>query len=136
MKKIRLTDLLLILLPIAAIILELLPYGVAMNFGYPSETGEIYWDRETYSYFSLMPFGYGVFGPLIAAVLSCVTAAAAVLAAVLKKNWSKAIAVLCIVAAFGAATPLLLGLKYITVLSVFITLLLVIEAVFAIKHKK
>ena len=41
MKKIRLQELLLIVLPIATILLELLPYGVALNFGLPSETGEI-----------------------------------------------------------------------------------------------
>lgn len=109
MKKTRLTAWILIALPIAAIALELLPYGVALNFGYPSETGEIGWFRETYSYFSLMPYGYGVFGPLIAAALTCVTAVTASVSVILKKNWTKTIAVLCTVAAALSASPLLLG---------------------------
>ena len=108
MKKIRLQELLLIVLPIATILLELLPYGVALNFGLPSETGEISWFRETYSYFSLMPYGYGVFGPLLAAVLTCFAAVTAVLSVFLKRNWEKLIAVFCTVAAFAAASPLLM----------------------------
>lgn len=133
MKKTRLTAWILIALPIAAIALELLPYGVALNFGYPSETGEIGWFRETYSYFSLMPYGYGVFGPLIAAALTCVTAVTASVSVILKKNWTKTIAVLCTVAAALSASPLLLGYRYVTVLGAVITLLLAGEAVFAFR---
>lgn len=136
MKKIRLQELLLIVLPIATILLELLPYGVALNFGLPSETGEISWFRETYSYFSLMPYGYGVFGPLIAAVLTCFAAVTAVLFVFLKRNWEKLIAVFCTVAAFAAASPLLMGAEYFTVLSVLIALLLVTEVILALRIRR
>lgn len=133
MKKLRLTDVLLVALPIITIILELLPYGVALNFGYPSDTGDILYKRETYAYFSLMPFGYGMFGPLLSAILTCVTAAAAVLAVALKRNWAKAIVGLCTAAVIASASPLLLGLKYFTVLGAVITLLLTAEMILAIR---
>ena len=59
---------LFLILPLVALILELLPYGVVLNFANPD--GEPW--RRTYSYFSMMPFGYANFGPLITAILTCV----------------------------------------------------------------
>ena len=64
MKKTRFLPL---ICPAVALILEALPWGAVLNFGQPD--GEPI--RETYSYFSLMPFGYANFWPLITAVLSC-----------------------------------------------------------------
>lgn len=57
----------LLILPVVAIVLEALPYGAVLNFADESQTY-----RETFSYFSLTPYGYANFGPLIAAVLTCV----------------------------------------------------------------
>ena len=50
---------LFVVLPLVALILELLPNGVVLNFANPD--GEPW--RRTYSYFSLTPFGYANFGP-------------------------------------------------------------------------
>ena len=136
MKKLRLTDVLMVVLPIAAVVLELLPYGVALNFGYPSDTGDILYKRETYAYFSLMPFGYGMFGPLLSAILTCVTAAAAVLAVALKKNWAKAIVGLCTAAVIASVSPLLFGLRYFTVLGAVITLLLAAEGLLILRLRR
>jgi hypothetical protein len=63
MKKIRFS---LPVCPLAAVILELLPYGVVLRFGQPD--GEPI--RQTFSYFSLIPYGYAAFSPLITAVMS------------------------------------------------------------------
>ena len=49
-----------------SIILESLPFGAVCNFATPEKT-----IRQTFSYFSLTPFGYANFWPLITAVLSC-----------------------------------------------------------------
>lgn len=57
----------LLILPVAAILLEALPYGVVLNFADMTTTY-----RRTYAYFSLIPYGYANFGPLIAAVLTCI----------------------------------------------------------------
>ena len=63
MKKIR-----LLILPIITIVLEILPYGAVLVFA-PSPTDRV---RETFSYFSLTPFGYANFAPFITAMLTCV----------------------------------------------------------------
>jgi len=52
----------------AALILELLPFGVVMRFADGPEKVV----RYTVSYFNLLPFGYGNFFPLITAVLTTV----------------------------------------------------------------
>lgn len=58
----------LLILPVVAIVLEALPYGVVLNFADESQTY-----RKTFSYFDGTPYGYANFGPLIAAVLTCIT---------------------------------------------------------------
>lgn len=63
----KMKKLLLVSFPIIAFVLELLPYGVVLNFANPE--GEPW--RRTYSYFSLTPFGYANFGPFITAILTC-----------------------------------------------------------------
>ena len=54
---------------IAVVILELLPYGAVLNFARPPEEGGAW--RETFSYFDLTPYGYANFGPFITALLTC-----------------------------------------------------------------
>ena len=53
---------------IAALVLEALPNGVVIYFANPE--GDPF--RETYSYFSLTPYGYANIFPLITAVMTCV----------------------------------------------------------------
>lgn len=55
------------LLPVTAILLEALPFGVYMTFA-PSPDRRIV---KTYSYFSLLPVGYGQIAPFLTAVLTC-----------------------------------------------------------------
>ena len=57
---------------LAALGLELTPYGAVLNFGRLAADGTIGTFRETYSYFSLMPFGYANFFPLLTGVLTVV----------------------------------------------------------------
>ena len=66
MKK---TKILALLFPIIALILELLPNGVAMRFATPP--GKQPFITHT-SYFDLLPFGYANFAPLFTAVLTIV----------------------------------------------------------------
>ncbi len=53
---------------VAAVILEALPYGAKLTFGL--ENGET--KEELFSYFSLTPYGYANFLPLITSILTCV----------------------------------------------------------------
>ena len=57
-----------LIFPAVALILEILPFGAVCNFANPD--GEPW--RETFSYFSLTPFGYANAGPFITAVITCI----------------------------------------------------------------
>ena len=57
----------LAVLPALTIVLELLPLGAVCIFA-TSPTERV---KETFSYFSLTPFGYANFAPLITATLYC-----------------------------------------------------------------
>jgi len=56
----------LAVLPVLTIVLELLPLGAVCIFA-TSPTERV---KETFSYFSLTPFGYANFAPLITATLT------------------------------------------------------------------
>ena len=111
---------------LAALILEILPYGAVLNFGNPE--GEPL--RQTYSYFSLTPYGFANFGPLITAILTCVLLVLIILAIILKKNWSKQIAVISAVAAVISLSPLLFGIENFSIVGALISVCL--AALFAI----
>ncbi len=92
MKKIFI--ILLILLFGAAILLMCLPRGVEMHFAAAPEEGIPYY--ITYApYFSLVPYGYGNFSPLLTSVMTVIAAMLSILA-VLKnaKKLLHAVAVL------------------------------------------
>ena len=112
---------LFVVLPLVALILELLPNGVVLNFANPE--GEPW--RRTYSYFSMMPFGYANFGPLITAILTCVLL---VLVAIYlfkpRKGLNTAILNVSGFATAVSLMPLMFGFDYITVIGVIITALL------------
>ena len=105
----------------AILVLELLPNGVVLNFANPE--GEPW--RRTYSYFSLIPFGYANFGPFITAVLTCV------LIVLILTCWFKfskklnvAIKSLSGVAIVTSLFPLMFGADNVTIIGVVITILL------------
>ena len=117
----KLKKTLFVILPLVALILELLPYGVVLNFANPE--GEPW--RRTYSYFSMMPVGYANFGPLITAILTCVLLVLVVI--YLFKSRKGLNTAILNVAGFATATsllPLMFGFDYITVIGVIITALL------------
>lgn len=112
---------LFVVLPLVALILELLPNGVVLNFANPE--GEPW--RRTYSYFSLTPYGYANFGPFITAILTCVLL---VLVAIYlfkpRKGLNTAILNVSSFATVASLMPLMFGFDYITVIGVIITALL------------
>lgn len=111
----------LLILPLLTLILQMLPYGAVLNFANPE--GESF--RRTYSYFSLVPFGYANFGPFITAVLTC---SLMVMAVILLFKYNKTVyrAALAISAvAFAVSlTPLLYGVRYMSVIGVIISVAL------------
>lgn len=114
--------LLLLVVSVAAIALELLPYGAVLNFATPEETV-----RQTYSYFDPTPFGYANFGPLLTAALTCVLF---VLAAVYlftdRPAINAALRIVSLSAAVLSLTPLLYGLKSFSVTGAMISCVLLL----------
>ncbi|MCD8141773.1 MAG: hypothetical protein LUD83_00605 [Clostridiales bacterium] len=122
-------------MPVAAVLLELLPYGEVLNFGVQAEDGSIETIRRTCSYFSLTPFGYALFGPLLTAILSCLLVALGVLYLWRGKGKS-ALKVLSVIAVLLSLSPLLYGVNYFSALGAVISALLLAEAVVAFLPEK
>ena len=117
----KIKKILLFVFCLTVFILELLPYGVVLNFANPE--GEPW--RKTYSYFSLTPFGYANFGPLITAILTCILLVLVVVY-LFKSHKGLNIAIMN-VSGFATATSLLpwmFGFSYITVISAIVSVLL------------
>lgn len=97
----------LILLPLAAIVLEALPGGTVMYFGNPD--GEPF--RSTCSYFDPIHWGYADFAPNLVAILTCTLFVLAVLWLVTKKERLHPILAFCtfllsLLPLFFSATPI------------------------------
>ena len=103
------------------LVLELLPYGAVMNFANPE--GEPF--RRTFSYFSLIPFGYASFAPMITGLM---TVALLVLSAVYyfkcNKKLLKAIKIGAFITLAFSASPVFMGVRYLSVVGVLITVCL------------
>lgn len=112
----------LLVLPLTTLILELLPNGVVLRFANPDGDP---WVR-TYCHFDLTPFGYANFGPLIAAVLTCVLLLLVMIYLFKpRKGLNTALMNVSGFAAVAAFGPLIFGTEYLTVIGIVVGLLLV-----------
>lgn len=121
----------------AALILEALPYGAVLNFAVAPESGGGT-NRRTFSYFSMMPFGYANFGPLLTALIT-VLLAVLVLISCFGENRRKLcsrIGVVSAAAVLFSIAPLMFGLSYYSVVGLIITLLLIAFAVLGFARAK
>ena len=132
----------LFILPVITLILQILPFGAVCNFAGP------YGDsvRQTYSCFSLIPYGYGNLFPMAAGILNIATIVILAVYAV-KSNrtlltYSEIIAWCCFALSF---CPLYYGMSYMSVVGVFIGTAFAFEAVYihlvlsknnTLKHKE
>ena len=114
--------LLLLILPVVALALELVPTSAVLRFANPE--GEP-WVRKD-SYFDLTPFGYANFGPFITAVLTCVLIVLLVIYAIKgnRKILSAAKMVLW-VAIVASLSPKFFGVGFYSLLGGFISLTLI-----------
>lgn len=102
---------------LSVLVLEILPYGAVLNFANPE--GESW--RKTYSYFSMIPYGYGDFGPLITAILTCVLLVIIVLSILLKKDWSRSISIISAIATLTSLAPLMFGFSNFSLVGAMIS---------------
>ncbi|GEM_PF-97327 len=113
----------------AALILEMLPYGVVLIFASgPSER-----ITETFSYFSLTPFGYANFFPLPTGILTIAVIIMCTISLIKKLKVSKyqnAAFMSSIIAAVLSVMPLLLfGKEYMSTISYTISALILISVI-------
>lgn len=114
------------LLPAAALVLEALPFGVRMLFAPGPETR-----IASYSaFFSFLPFGYGVFGPVIAALLTVLLLVAALLTR--KQDRVTGVTVLSAAALLAAVSPLFYVPDTFTLCGGFICTLLALELILSL----
>ena len=109
------------LLPAAALVLEALPFGVRMVFAPGPETRAV----TFHAFFSFLPFGYGVFGPVIAALLTVFLLIAALLTR--KQARTPGVTVLSAAALLAAVSPLFYVPDTFTVCGGLICVLLALE---------
>lgn len=116
----------LIIIPIIAIFLETLPSGVVMVFA-SSPTQKV---TETFSYFSLLPFGYANITPFITVLFSCAILLLAIIS-LKKTDFVKYVFSLSLIGIIFSIMPIMAGVDYLTYPGVGISLLLTIECVLA-----
>lgn len=126
---------LLLILPISAIILELIPGGVIMRFATPPGEPPVF---EYCSYFSLLPFGYGNIMPLLTALITCAVFIMLLVYCVKESdfllNCSRGF--LCGGIFFSVLSYTLFGSENITLIGVSITALLAAELLVLLFVKK
>lgn len=111
-----------------ALVLEILPFGAVLQFAKAPDAGGGTL-RQTFSYFSLTPFGYANFGPFLTALLSClllVLLGGFLLAKTpqgtrLLRNVSL---IVSLIALFTSLMPLFFGISYYSLVGLLISLLL------------
>lgn len=121
----------LAVLPALTIVLELLPFGAVCIFA-TSPTERV---KETFSYFSLTPFGYANFAPLITAILTVVILLLSLIS-LKKDSVFNALFVLSIITAIISLMPLMYGLNNYSLVGAFITIALVTESIFVKAQQK
>lgn len=113
-----------LLLPVIALILEILPYGAVCNFANPE--GEPW--RRTFSYFDLTPFGYANFAPFLTALATCVVLVLLLVYVFADKpSVIKAAKGVLGVAAVLSLCPLLFGISNFSVVGALISASLIAE---------
>lgn len=119
--------LLLLILPVITVILETLPVGVKMCFMAPNPQ-ECF--IEYYSYFDTFPIGYAMICPFLTAVLSCVILFLIVVFCFWKKSGLvTVIKTLLYIASILSICPIIVGIKYFTIIGGLVTLSLIIELI-------
>lgn len=112
---------------LCALALELTPWGAVLRFAQP-DGGPV---RKTYSYFSLVPYGYANFFPLLTAILTCLLLFYFLIAFITKKEKAgNTCFYLAIVGAIFSFLPLLQGFANYSLtgfgISVFLSLAVVL----------
>lgn len=100
----------LLAITILTLILELLPCGAVLEFAHMSPELTLGYYEEHFSYFDPIVYGYGVFGPLLTAVLTCLLAVVTVISVFLENRAVRiALRVVSVLTLLCSLTPMLTG---------------------------
>ena len=110
---------------LCTLVLEILPYGAVCNFWNPEGPPH----RVTYSYFSMIPYGYAHFSPLLTAILTCVLLLIVLISIIFKKAIGKKTAILAGIASLISLCPMLYGLDDYSIVGALISLCLIAATV-------
>ncbi|MBR2371074.1 MAG: hypothetical protein IKA82_03530 [Clostridia bacterium] len=128
MKKHKLLPLIFLVLCLVTLALELLPFGAVLNF--IGDEGQV-WVRR-YSYFNLTPYGYAHMSPFFTALLTCILTALAIAELVTDNaTVQKVIRWLAPVTLAMSLCPLLLGLRFYSIVGALISATLALATVIA-----
>lgn len=110
---------------LCTLVFEILPYGAVCNFATPEGPPH----RATYSYFSMIPYGYAHFSPLLTAILTCVLLLIVLISIIFKKANGKKTAILAGIASLISLCPMLYGLDDYSIVGALISLCLIAATV-------
>lgn len=119
-----------LILPLVTLVLEILPFGAVCNFALPATDGSIGHFRELYSYFDLVPFGYANFSPFLTAVITCLILLLLLIycltGRIVFARTARNLIFVCATISFG---PLVLGVRFFSIVGLLISASLIAEAV-------
>lgn len=119
---------------IVILVLELLPYGIVLEFAHMSPDLSISYYEQHFSYFDLIVYGYGNIGALFTAILTCILIVITVIYCLVKNSKIKiAINILSFVAFLTSVTPVIVDCY--TILGGAITLLLLLVFIISLKKE-
>ena len=100
----------LLAITVMILILEIIPYGAVLEFAHMSPELTLGYYEEHFSYFDPIVYGYGVFGPLLTAVLTCLLAVVTVISVFLENRAVRmALRVVSVLTLLFSLTPMLTG---------------------------
>ena len=133
--KQKIWEIFLLLPPLAALILEILPYGAVLIFGEPAEDGTIERIQYLTSYFDPLNLGYANFGPPLTAFLTCVL----LLCGFALLTTDRAALPHLLISVFACAaslSPLLYGIDFYSTVGAIISVLFGAEIVLTILYRR
>lgn len=125
----------LLAITILTLILELLPYGAVLEFAHMSPELTLGYYEEHFSYFDPIVYGYGVFGPLLMAVLTCLLAVVTVISVFLENRAVRiALRVVSVLTLLCSLTPMLTGCY--SPVGMAISVLLLVTCIISLKKEE
>jgi len=117
------------------LILELLPCGAVLEFAHMSPDLTLSYYEQHFSYFNPIVYGYGDFGPLITAVLTCMLAVITVIAVFFENRAVRiALRVVSVLTLLFSLTPMLTGCY--TPVGMAISVLLLVTCIISLKKEE